>query len=438
MTAPSVEAAYALAVERYAALGVDVPGALEHLRRVPVSLHCWQGDDVGGFETKATGARRRTGRHRQLSRAARERQTNCGRTRRRRCRSSRAGTDSTCTLSTESLAASGRSRRHRVRSTSAAGSTGPSRSGSASTSTRRSSRIRRRPTTSRWRTPDAGIRQFWISHGHRMPPRSAPAFGEALGTARRHQPLDPGRHEGHADRSRRAARAADRCRWTRSSSEPVDRAAQLDALEGKLFGLGIESYTVGSHEFYFGYALHAKLLYTLDTGHYHPTETIADKISAVLVFMPETPPAREPRRPLGQRPRRRAERRLQAIGQELVRGHFLERTHLGLDFFDASINRVAAWVIGTRNMLKGLLAGIARARPPSCVRSEAAGDYTSRLALLRRNPRCCRSAPSGTTTVCRLAFRCAKRGSTRCSATSIAYSRPVHDRWPCPRAPAPT
>ena len=129
----------------------------------------------------------------------------------------------------------------------------------------------------------------------------------------------------------------------------------LDAVEGKLFGIGCESYTVGSHEFYFGYAVSRRKLLTLDTGHYHPTENVADKISAALTYLPEIllHVSRGVRWDSDHVVMLNDD--LEALGQELVRGNYLERTHIGLDYFDASINRVAAWTIGTRNMLKALL-----------------------------------------------------------------------------------
>jgi L-rhamnose isomerase len=131
--------------------------------------------------------------------------------------------------------------------------------------------------------------------------------------------------------------------------EALDPAYNLDSVEGKLFGLGCESYTVGSHEFYFAYALSRRILYTLDTGHYHPTETITDKISAVLMFLPEI------LLHVSRGVRWDSDHvvvlsdELRAIAQELVRGEYLDRVHIGLDFFDASINRIAAWTIGARN-----------------------------------------------------------------------------------------
>jgi len=164
-------------------------------------------------------------------------------------------------------------------------------------------------------------------------------------------------------------------------AERIDPAFNLDAVEGKLFGIGVESYTVGSHEFYFGYAQSRRLLLTLDTGHYHPTETIADKISAVLAFVPGL------LLHLSRGVRWDSDHvvlltdEVEAVGQELVRGNYFSRVHIGLDFFDASINRIAAWVIGTRNVMKALLKALLE--PTARLRAaEAAGDHTSRLALL--------------------------------------------------------
>src|SRR5207253_2006104 len=128
----------------------------------------------------------------------------------------------------------------------------------------------------------------------------------------------------------------------------------LDAVEGKLFGIGAESYTVGMHEFYLGYAVKNQKLVCLDAGHYHPTENMADKISSVLCFVPEIllHVSRGVRWDSDHVVTLTDE--LNAIAQELVRGNYLPRTHIGLDYFDASINRIAAWVIGARNMIRAL------------------------------------------------------------------------------------
>ena len=164
-------------------------------------------------------------------------------------------------------------------------------------------------------------------------------------------------------------------------AESIDRRHNLDAVECKLFGIGSESYVVGSHEFYLGYAVANGTLLCLDAGHFHPTEVLSDKISSVLTWLDEIllHVSRGVRWDSDHVVILNDE--LAAIAQELVRGDFLERVHIGLDFFDASINRVAAWVIGARSMLKALLA--AMIEPIDRLRAaETEGDLTARLALL--------------------------------------------------------
>ena len=209
--------------------------------------------------------------------------------------------------------------------------------------------------------------------------------------------------------------------------ERLDPAFNLDSVEGKLFGLGFESYTVGSHEFYFGYAMSRRILYTLDTGHYHPTETIADKISAVLMFLPEI------LLHVSRGVRWDSDHvvvlddDLEAIGQELVRGGFLPRTHIGLDYFDASINRVAAWVIGTRNTLKSLLKAMLE---PIALPARMRGSRATTPGAWRCRKRSgrCRGARCGITTVRWPTCRAGANGSTRCGPT-----RPKSCRCACER-----
>jgi L-rhamnose isomerase len=173
-------------------------------------------------------------------------------------------------------------------------------------------------------------------------------------------------------------------------AEPIDPRLNLDAVESKLFGIASESYVPGSHEFYLGYAVKNQKLLCLDAGHYHPTETLADKISSVLQFVPEI------LLHVSRGVRWDSDHVVifddatQATMQELVRGDFLPRTHIGLDFFDASINRIAAWVIGARATLKSLLAALLEPREKLCA-LEAASDFTSRLALLEE----CKALPLG-------------------------------------------
>jgi L-rhamnose isomerase len=164
-------------------------------------------------------------------------------------------------------------------------------------------------------------------------------------------------------------------------AEKLDPKHNLDAVEAKLFGIGSESYVVGSHEFYMGYAITRQILLCLDAGHFHPTEGISDKISSTLLYVKELllHVSRGVRWDSDHVVTMTDE--LQAIMQEIVRGNFTSRVHIGLDYFDASINRIAAWTIGTRNALKSLL--MALLEPIGTLRDlELTGDFTSRLALL--------------------------------------------------------
>ncbi len=235
---------------------------------------------------------------------------------------------------------------------------------------------------------DDGIRKFWIEHGIACR-RVAAEIGKQLGSAAVTNVWIP---DGYKDLP--IDRSAPRRRLESSLdaifAEAIDPAHNLDAVECKLFGIGSESYVVGSHEFYMGYAVTRQKLLCLDAGHFHPTESLADKISSVLQFVPEIllHVSRGVRWDsdhvvLMDDPTR-------AIAEELVRGDYLARTHVGLDFFDASINRIAAWVIGTRNAQKCLLAALLE--PTKRLRTlEADGDFTSRIALLEE----CKTLPLG-------------------------------------------
>jgi L-rhamnose isomerase len=161
----------------------------------------------------------------------------------------------------------------------------------------------------------------------------------------------------------------------------IDPKHNLDAVEAKLFGIGSETYVVGSHEFYLGYAVKSGKLLTLDAGHFHPTETIPDKISSVLLYVPEL------LLHVSRGIRWDSDHvvilsdDLKATAEELVRGDFLDRVHIGLDYFDASINRVSAWVTGMRAMIKALL--LALLEPTARLRkAESSGDFTARLAMV--------------------------------------------------------
>ena len=180
-----------------------------------------------------------------------------------------------------------------------------------------------------------------------------------------------------ADRMGARARLADSLDAVFEKSLPAKHL--LDAVEPKLFGIGAEACTVGSAEFYLGYAITRKKLLCLDAGHFHPTETIADKISSVLLYLPEIllHVSRGVRWDSDHVVTFNDD--LQAIAREIVACGDPSRVHVGLDYFDASINRIAAWTIGTRNMLKALM--LALLEPPGIGAAEEAGDTTTRLAL---------------------------------------------------------
>ncbi|MGD8857215.1 MAG: L-rhamnose isomerase, partial [Chloroflexota bacterium] len=226
---------------------------------------------------------------------------------------------------------------------------------------------------------DEGIRRFWIEHCVACRKIGA-HFGRELGTpAVTNIWIPDGYKDTPVDRSSPRARLKDSL--DQILSEPVDQQFNLDAVESKLFGIGSESYVVGSHEFYLGYATEQQILLCLDAGHYHPTETIADKISSSLLYVPELllHVSRGVRWDSDHVVTMNDD--LLAITQEIVRGDYLNRVHIGLDFFDASINRIAAWTIGTRNVLRALL--MALLEPLEQMQAmEQQGDFTARLAYL--------------------------------------------------------
>ena len=377
MTPQHTDAAYDLARQRYADLGVDTDAALRRLSAVAISLHCWQGDDVGGFEDpdgKLGGGLAATGNYPGKARTPDELRRDAA-----KALSLIPGTHRFNLHAFYGEFGTRRVERDAIGPEHFAGWIDWARSlgiGLDFNPTCFS-----HPSAADNFTlshPDAAIRAFWIRHCGASR-RIGAAMGKALGTPCVTNVWIP---DGMKDTPVDRVGPRDRLKASLDEvfAEPIDPRFNLDSVEGKLFGLGCESYTVGSHEFYFAYAMARRILYTLDTGHYHPTETIVDKISAALLFLPEIllHVSRGVRWDsdhvvtLGDD--------LDAIAQELVRGGFLERTHIGLDYFDASINRVAAWVIGARNTLKALLK--AMVEPIDRLREcEAAADYTARLAL---------------------------------------------------------
>jgi L-rhamnose isomerase len=388
-----IEQSFKLARERYAESGVDVARALKSLAAVSISLHCWQGDDVGGFENLGAtlgGGLAVTGNHPGKARTPDE---------------LRADIDKALTLIPG---------RHRVNLHACYGEfdgkrvdrdeIGPEHFANwIAWAKQRGLGLDFNPTY--FAHPNAAdgftlshrdkrIRRFWIEHGIRCREIGA-AFGKALGrTCITNVWIPDGFKDTPADR------LAPRERLVESLDaifrKQISPKLNLDAVEPKLFGIGAESCTVGSHEFYLGYAITRRKLLCLDAGHFHPTESIADKISSVLLYLPEIllHVSRGVRWDSDHVVTLTDE--LQAIAREVIAcrqhpagksiekrqrdaGGTLGRVHLGLDYFDASINRIAAWGIGTRNLLRALL--LALLEPPAIRAAELTGDNTARLAL---------------------------------------------------------
>ena len=226
--------------------------------------------------------------------------------------------------------------------------------------------------------PDTGIREFWIEHGRRTREIAA-QMGQALGSPVINNIWVP---DGSKDIpvDRMAARQRLEKALDTMLSEKFDQSRLIDAVESKLFGIGVEAMTVGSHEFYLGYAIRRKIALCLDMGHFHPTENIADKLSAVALSVPEILlHVSRPMRWDSDHVILLTDEILQ-MAQELVFTDLLERTHIGLDFFDATISRTAAWVVGVRNMQKALLRALLL--PQKRLKSlEHNLDFTGRLVL---------------------------------------------------------
>jgi L-rhamnose isomerase len=373
-TQSQIQSAYDIARERYAALGVETDKALAALEKVAISLHCWQGDDVAGFENpggELTGGIAATGNYPGKARNADELRRDLDvvygllpgshrlnlhaiylesdkKVERNAieprhfsawldwAKANSHGLDFNPTCFSHPLAADGFTLAH----------------------------------------PDPLIRQFWIDHCIASR-KIGEYFGRELGNpAVTNIWIPDGFKDTPADRLAPRQRLLEALDAVLAEKLPNN----LDAVEPKLFGIGSESYVVGSMEFYTAYAVTRKVLLTLDSGHFHPTETIADKISALLPYLDQL------LLHVSRGVRWDSDHvvtftdDLQAIAQEIVRNNALNRVHIGLDYFDASINRLAAWTIGARNTQRALLNALLE--PRALINQyEQGGDFSSRLAL---------------------------------------------------------
>ena len=381
-----IEQAFALAKERYAELGVDVDAAIERVNKIQISLHCWQGDDVAGFESagELTGGILSTGNYPGKARTPDELRSdaekafslipgtqrfnlhaiyleNNGKKVDRNeigpehfqgwvdwAKAQKIGLDFNPTFFSHPKAADGLTLSH----------------------------------------PKKEIRDFWIEHD-KCCRKIANYFGEQLGSPSVVNHWTPdGMKDTPVDRLSPRKRLAESYDEIFSVKYPKENIR--DGIESKLFGIGVESYTVGSHEFCMGYAVKNNLLLTLDAGHFHPTECISDKIPSVSMFVDEI------LLHVSRGVRWDSDHvvtwndQMRAIAEELIRNNLIERCYFALDFFDGTINRVAAWTIGTRNAIKALLC--AALEPIDALRElELNMNYTKRLALLEE----LKSAPFG-------------------------------------------
>ncbi|HJH58183.1 MAG TPA: L-rhamnose isomerase [Bacteroidetes bacterium] len=374
MKKQTIEQAYQIARERYAALGVDTDKAMEALGKISISLHCWQADDVTGFENQGgslTGGIQVTGNYPGRARNIEELRADI--------------------LKAASLIPG----HHRLNLHEIYGDFG-------------GKKVDRNEVTPehfaswiQWgkengmkldfnstsfshpksgdltlANPDKSIRDFWIEHTKRCR-----AISQAMGLAQ-DDPciMNLWIHDGSKEVP------ANRLKYRQILKESLDEifatpySHMKDCIEAKLFGIGLESYTVGSYDFYLGYGAKYGKIVTLDTGHFHLTESIADKISSLLLFTPEI--MLHVSRPI----RWDSDHvvilsdELTDLAREVIRSKALDRVHIGLDYFDATINRIGAYVIGTRATQKAFL--MALLEPSSTLQGyEDTGRYFQRLAL---------------------------------------------------------
>jgi len=370
-----IESAYRIAKERYAILGVDTHAAIARLEKVAISLHCWQGDDVGGFENpggELGGGLAATGNYPGKARSADELRRDLDMVYGLLPGSHRLNLHAIYLESDNKIERNAIEPRHFSAWKDWAKAGGH---GIDFNPTCFSHPLAADGFTLSHRDP--AIRQFWVEHCIASR-KIGEYFGKELGKPAVTNIWIP---DGYKDSP------ADRATPRHLLLESLDKILaeklphNLDAVEPKLFGIGSESYVTGSMEFYTAYAVSRKILLTLDSGHFHPTETIADKISSLLLYLDQMllHVSRGVRWDSDHVVTFNDD--LQAIAQEIVRNDALERVHIGLDYFDASINRIAAWTIGARNTLKALL--LALLEPLATLKLyEAESDFSSRLALL--------------------------------------------------------
>src|SRR5574344_1302303 len=369
-----IRKAYELAKERYAAIGVDTDKAIETLKHTPISLHCWQTDDVVGFERNEalSGGIQTTGNYPGRARNIDEVRADL----------EEVGKLLACTFRVnlhETYGDFGGKFVERDKVDASAFQSWMDWAKDKGFKLDFNSTSFSHPKSGylSLANPDPVIRNFWIEHTKRCR-QIADAMGKAQG--------DPcimniWIHDGEKDQT------VERFRYRQILKESLDEilAEKLpgmkSCLEAKLFGIGLEAYTVGSHDFYAGYCAKNDVIYTLDTGHYEPTENVSDAVSALLLFVPEL--MLHVSRPMHWDSDHVTlfDDNTRNLFAELVRADALHRAHIGLDYFDASINRIGAYIIGVRAAQKSLLQAFLEPLP-LLRKYEDEGKFFQRLALL--------------------------------------------------------
>lgn len=366
---------YEYAKELYAGLGVDTDEALRKLGSVKISMHCWQGDDVGGFENSGdlSGGIAATGNYPGKARNFEELTSDIDMALKMIPGSHKLNLHAIYAVTDHPVDRDALRPEHFSAWVDFAKARGlgldfnptlfshPKAADSLTLS-----------------NPDESIRRFWVEHCRRCR-EITEYFGRELGQLALDNIWIP---DGYKDipADRLGPRQRLKASLDEIFAEKLDSRYICDSVESKVFGIGLESYTVGSHEFYMNYAAKNGVLCLLDNGHYHPTEMVSDKIPSMLLFSDKL--ALHVTRPVRWDSDHVVifDDELREIAKEIVRCDALDRVLIGLDYFDASINRVAAWVVGMRNMQKALL--YALLTPYTSLKQlQDSGDYTSLLAL---------------------------------------------------------
>lgn len=373
-----VRKSYEIAKERYAAIGVDTDKAMEQLENIHLSLHCWQADDVTGFENtnaQLSGGIQATGNYPGKARNMEELQADI-----LEAASFIPGTHRLNLHATYGDFGGKFVDRDQIEPKHFAGWIQWGKEHNMKLDFNSTSFSHPKSGMLSLANPDKSIRDFWIEHTKRCR-TIAEEMGKAQG--------DPcimnlWIHDGSKDQT------VNRLYYRELLTDSLDKIFEKkynnmkDCIEAKLFGIGAESYTVGSYDYYLGYGVKNQKIVTLDTGHFHLTESIADKISCLLLFTPEIMLHVS-------RPVRWDSDHVTIMNddtldlcKEIVRCNALNRVHIGLDYFDASINRIGAYVIGSRATQKCLIQALLE--PIDKLRKYEANDQLfERLALLEED-----------------------------------------------------